>query len=227
MAAMPLITIITIMTDMALLRLMTWLSPAFPVGSYTYSHGLESAIEQGWIRDRASLADWLGDLLDHGGPRNDAIFIKAVFDGHDIAMLDEMACAFQATLELRAESTGQGRAFMRALRQVWPDPVFEANGERAYPLAVGLAARTAGIAPRATIQAYLNAFVANLVSAAVRAIPLGQTDGLVVLAAFEPVILASTERILSSTLDDLGGCAMMNDIASMLHETQHTRLFRS
>ncbi|MCB1971884.1 MAG: urease accessory protein UreF [Geminicoccaceae bacterium] len=215
------------MTDVALLRLMMWLSPAFPVGAYTYSHGLEAAIDQGWVSDRVSLHAWLTDLLEHGTPRNDAIFIKTVFDGHDIAGLDELARAFQTTAELRAESLGQGKAFMRAVRQVWPDPAFDPHPELVYPVAVGLAARQARIGLLHTVQAYLHAFVANLVSAGVRMIPLGQTDGLIVCAAFESRILELAQAFMSCSLDDLGSCVMMSDLASMLHETQHTRLFRS
>lgn len=215
------------MDDLALIRLMTWLSPAFPVGAYTYSHGLEAAIDQGWVQDRQSLQIWLEDILEHGAPRNDGLFIKALFDGADIKELNELACAIQPTRELKAESLGQGKAFMRAVRQVWPEPLCEMRKDLAYPLAVGLAARQAGIGKRAIIIAYLQAFIANLVSAAVRGIPLGQTDGLVVCAAFERRIKDLANAILTSSLDDLGSCVMMNDLASMIHETQHTRLFRS
>lgn len=153
--------------------------------------------------------------------------IKAVFDGHGIADLDELARAFQPTKELRAESIGQGKAFMRAVRQVWPDPLFDSQKDLTYPIAVALAADVTGITAKDTIQAYLQAFLANHVSAAVRTIPLGQTDGLTVCAAFESRIIDLAEGILCTSLDDLGGAVMMNDIASMLHETQHTRLFRS
>lgn len=219
--------IITPMIDTSLLRLMTWLSPAFPVGAYTYSHGLEAAIEQGWVTDRQSLEAWLDDLLHHGAARNDAIFIQAVYDGHDIAELDELARAFQPTLELRKETLGQGKAFLRALAQVWPEPTVDQHKELTYPIAIGLAAKQSGINPRDTIQAYLQAFTTNLISAAVRLIPLGQTEGLTVWAAFESRICPIAEGILNTTTDDLGGCTMMNDHASMLHETQHTRLFRS
>lgn len=215
------------MTDTSLLRLMTWLSPAFPVGAYTYSHGIEAAIEQGWVTDRQSLEAWLSDLLNHGAARNDAIFIQAVYANNDIAELDELARAWQPTLELRNESLGQGKAFLRALRQVWPDPVTDGYKELAYPIAIALAARQSGIPASDTIQAYLHAFTVNLISAAVRLVPLGQTEGLTVWAGFEPIIPSLTQNALSTTMDDLGGCVMMNDYASMLHETQHTRLFRS
>ena len=215
------------MSNPDLLRLMTWLSPAFPVGAYTYSHGLEAAIEQGWVTDRSSLQVWLDDLLEFGAPRNDGIFIQAVFAGGDPLELDELAQAMQPARELLAESVGQGKALLRAMRQVWPDLTEGAPKELTYPVALALAAKAARLDGGAVIQAYLHAFIANLVSAAVRAIPLGQTDGLLVLAAFEGKIQAQAAIVQTLTLDDLGSSVMRNDLASMLHETQHTRLFRS
>lgn len=215
------------MDSAAQLRLMTWLSPAFPVGAYAYSHGLETAIERGWVRDRNTLKDWLEDLLEHGAPRNDAILIVALYADMDLAELNELALAFLPSCELRAESTNQGGAFLKAVSAAWPDARFAWTGEIAYPVAVANAGRCLGVPLAPLVTAYLHAFVANLTSAAIRAVPLGQSDGIAILAAFEPLLEAACRDALVSTIDDLGGAVMLSDIASMNHETQYTRLFRS
>jgi len=217
----------TTIDSAALLRLMTWLSPAFPVGAYAYSHGLEAAIEQRWVADRESLRRWLKDLLAHGGPRNDAILIVALYRQGKLAEVNELALAFLPSRELRAESVNQGGAFLKAVSAAWPLPPLAWSGEIAYPLAVAHAGRCLGVPLEPLVTAYLHAFIANLVSAAVRAVPLGQSDGLAILAAFEPLVEAACGEALTSTMDDLGGAVMLGDIASMRHETQYSRLFRS
>jgi urease accessory protein len=101
------------------------------------------------------------------------------------------------------------------------------DAEFPYSIAVGVACGRRGVDVDASAAAYLQAFAANLISAAVRLVPLGQTAGLRVLAALEPVILAVADETRSAGLDDLGGCAFRSDLAAMRHETQYTRLFRS
>jgi urease accessory protein len=209
----------------ALLRLVAWLSPAFPTGAFAYSHGIEWAVEAGDITDRDTLRDWLADLLTHGAPRNDAILLRhAHHPDTDLATLADLAAAAAPARERQAEMLNQGAAFMRAARP-WgcpalPDPV-------AYPIAVGALAGMHGIDADATTIAYLQSVTANLISAAVRLVPLGQFAGLTVLAALEPIILRITTETRSATLDDLGGAAFRSDLAAMRHETQYTRLFRS
>jgi len=208
-----------------LLRLLTWLSPAFPTGAFAYSHGLEWAVEAGDITDGDTLRDWLADLLAHGAPRSDAILLRhAHRPGADLDAFAELAAATAPTRERQAETLNQGAAFMRAARP-WgcptlPDPV-------AYPIAVGALAGLHQIDADATTTAYLHAVTASLISAAVRLVPLGQSAGLAVLAALEPVILRTAAETRSATLDDLGGAAFRSDLAAMRHETQYTRLFRS
>ena len=209
----------------ALLRLLTWLSPAFPTGAFAYSHGIEWAVEAGDITDGDTLRDWLADLLVHGAARSDAILVRHAHKRDaTLDALAELAAAAAPARERQAETLNQGAAFMRAARP-WgcpalPDPV-------AYPVAVGALAGMHGIDADATAIAYLHGVTANLVSAAVRLVPLGQSTGLAVLAALEPIILRVAAATRSATLDDLGGAVFRSDLAAMRHETQYTRLFRS
>lgn len=216
-------------------RLMTWLSPAFPVGGFSYSHGLEWVVEQGQVRDAASLATWMQDLLVHGAPRSDLIFLaeawRAIRTGDDAKLeaLIELAAAFVPSAERRLETLAQGNAFLIATRAVWPNPELDKLEKRelAYPVAVGCASGAHGIDLTVTSRVFCQAFVANVISAGVRLVPLGQTDGLRVVAALEPLIAEVVAAALTSSLDDVGGAAIAADIASMRHETQYTRLFRS
>lgn len=211
-----------------LLHLLAWLSPGFPTGAFAYSHGLEWAVESGDIRDGNTLHGWLIDILTHGSGRNDAILLRhAHRSAHDPAGLEqlaELATAVAPSRERHAETLDQGTAFLRAAR-AWacpslPSPV-------AYPIAVGALAGWHGIDEHLTAAACLQAFASNLISAAVRLVPLGQTAGLQVLAAIEPTVLRIANDTATATCDDLGGCVFRADLAAMRHETQYTRLFRS
>lgn len=212
----------------ALLRLVAWLSPGFPTGAFAYSHGLEWAVEAGDIRDAGSLQSWLSDVLSHGSGRNDAILLRhahrAAHDPTALRSVADLASAVAPSRERQAETLDQGAAFLRAAR-AWPCPV--TPEQTAYPVAVGALAGWHGIDEGMTAGLYMQAFATNLISAAVRLVPLGQTAGLQVLAALEPVILHTAEATADATLDDLGGCTFRSDLAAMRHETQYTRLFRS
>jgi urease accessory protein len=209
----------------ALLRLLIWLSPSFPTGGFAYSHGIEWAVEAGDIADGDSLRDWLADILVHGAGRSDAILLRhAGRPGADLRVLAEFAAAMAPARERRAETLSQGTAFARAAAG-WscpplPNPV-------PYPIAVGALAGAHCIDRDAVVAAYLQAFAANLISAAVRLVPLGQSTGLTVLARLEPIIHCVTADTRAATLDDIGGATLRSDIAAMCHETQYTRLFRS
>jgi len=220
-----------IMTEaVALARLMTWLSPAFPVGSFAYSHGLERAIHDELIRDHASLREWLETLLEQGSAWNDAVLLaeawRTIGAGDDIADIAELAEAMSGSRERHMETTLQGGAFVDAMAAWSGDPA-GGEGPIAYPVAVGSAAARHGIAITDALTAYLHAFASNLVQACVRLVPLGQRDGVATLAALEPVILRIARRAAASTLDDLGSCTIRADILSMNHETQYSRVFRS
>ncbi|MDB5433172.1 MAG: ureF family protein [Caulobacter sp.] len=219
------------MTTSPLLRLLTWLSPAFPVGSFSYSHGLERAIHDGWVKDAETLHDWLDGLVSFGGGWTDAVLVAEAHTAIDeparLADVAELAEALAISRERLAETLGQGAAFLAAAR-AWPEgstPLGSATV--AYPVAVGATCASAGIGLDDTLTAYIHAFAGNLVTIAMRAIPLGQTDGMAVMARLEPAILAIVARAAVSTLDDLGSAALNSDLMALAHETQHVRLFIS
>jgi urease accessory protein len=218
-------------------RLLLWLSPAFPVGSYSYSHGLEWVVERGQIPHAAALKNWIEDALVHGAGRSDLIFFAeawravAAADTARLRRVAQLAAAFAVSAERRLETLGQGTAFLAAVAAVWPHPAllgaFAEGVDVAYPIAVGASTAAHGLPLAAAAQAFLQAFAGNLVSAGVRLVPLGQTDGLRVLARLEPLLPGLVAAALAARLDDVGGAAILLDIASMRHETQYTRLFRS
>jgi len=226
---------------LALLRLQSWLSPAFPSGSYSYSHGLEWAVEAGYVDDQETLVDWLEADLRYGSGRNEAIFFiearraAAHRDLTKLFEISELAGAFRGTSEFSLESSQQGAGCLSTLRQVWPDDLLdrlsEMLSERHVPPALavvhGVASAKERVPANLALAAFLQSYVTNLVTAGVRLIPLGQTDGQRAIAALEHAVLATTEEALGSTIDDLGSAALMVDLASMRHETQYTRLFRS
>ena len=226
------------LTPAALHRLLTWTSPAFPVGAYTCSHGLEWAVEAGAVRDAAGLRAWLADVVLHGAGRSDAVLFAAVHRAVSarnwpaVAEAAELALALQPSAERRLEATIQGRAFLTAVESVWPSPVLGRfrevwSDEIAFPVAFALAAAAHALPLAPALRGFLHAFAANLVSAGVRLVPLGQTAGLEVLAELEPVAERALAEALVSSLDDVGGAVLLADIASMRHETQYTRLFRT
>jgi urease accessory protein len=218
----------------SLLRLLAWLSPAFPTGGFAYSHGLEWAVEAREIHDGDTLFAWLDDLLRLGSGRCDAILLHrahaAEGDLDTLAGLAELGRAACASRERLAESTGQGNAFARAASawnaQLLPSLIALA-GDLPYPVAVGALGGVSGIPAGDLCIAYLHNFTANLISAAVRLVPLGQTTGLGVLARLEGAVVEIASATQLASLDDLGGFCFRADIAAALHETQTTRLFRS
>jgi urease accessory protein len=225
----------------ALLRLQSWLSPAFPTGSYSYSHGLEWAVAAGHIHDRKSLVDWQEADLCHGTGRIEAIFFScawrsAMGDDHaELFEIAEMAAAFRGTSEFALESSQQAVACLATLHQAWPDRVLDALSEAlrrrhvqpALAVIVGVRLARQGVPAGLALPAFLQSYIANLVTAGVRLIPLGQTDGQRAVAELEEAVLAASAQAENASIDDLGSAAFMVDLASMAHETQYTRLFRS
>jgi urease accessory protein len=217
-------------SEATLLRLLTWMSPSFPVGSFAYSHGLERAIHGGLIHDRTTLTEWLRDLVQHGSGWNDAVLLADTWrmasegDGGEAAALGE---AMAGSRERHMETTLQGGAFSKAAA-AWPHPhPSKADCERPYPVAIGVVASTHGLPLEPVLIAYLHGFSANLVQAAMRLVPLGQSDGVAAVAELEGSILDAAGRASRSTLDDLGSATLMSDIMAMQHETQYSRIFRS
>lgn len=235
------------MTDAAALqRLLTWLSPAFPVGAFAWSAGLETAIAERRVTDAASLEDWIEATLAHGGIRMDAIVLaqawhiasgrppKAVAGAApraeptiDLAALVDVCLALTPAAERHAEIVLTGEAFVTAAR-AWPSPIYEQLPSPCpYPVAVGAIAAANGIGLDETLLGYLTAGVHAQVSVAVRLVPLGQTDGLAVMAALEPRVAERAAEAATAALDDIGGIGYAADIAQMRHEMLEPRIFRS
>ena len=219
----------TTITDRTpLLNLLAWLSPAFPVGGFAYSHGLEWAVEAGDVRDGPSLREWVSDLLRSGSGRTDAVLLRAAHracgNAGRLAEVAEIGTATVVARERRDEMLNQGRAFVLAMA-AWGG--LDVPEDSPYAVAVGAACGYRRVPEDDAVLAFLQAFSANLISAAVRLVPLGQSVGLRVLAELEPTVIAIAEETRDATMDDLGGCAFRSDLAAMQHETQYTRLFRS
>jgi urease accessory protein len=226
---------------LGLLRLQSWLSPAFPNGSYSYSHALEWAVEAGHVHDRNSLVDWLEADLCYGSGRNEAIFFSeawrcAIDDNSErLFQIAELAAAFRGTSEFALESSQQGAACLATMRRVWPhrvldrlaDMLREAHVQPALAVVLGACSIMQGIPASVALPAFLQAYLANLVTAGVRLIPLGQTEGQLAIAELEDAVLATSTQAKTATIDDLGSAAFLVELASMAHETQYTRLFRS
>jgi urease accessory protein len=224
-----------------LYRVLAWLSPAFPVGAFAYSHGIECAVEQGMVRDRESLTRWVAAIVGRGAGAVDAVLFREAWNAaraNDAVALDrtaELGAAFRGSAETALESADQGSAFLATVAEAWPDPRLAAWSEGlrtegrapAYAVAVGAAVGWTGLPLKPALLAFLQAFAANLVSAGVRLIPLGQTEGQQAIAALEAPIAAAAEAALVRPLDDIGSATPMVDWTSIRHETQYTRLFRS
>lgn len=233
----------------ALYRLLTFLSPAFPIGAFTYSHGLEQVIDAGGVSSAEDLRIWLKDILAHGAGRSDAILMsqtyRAALGGslEGVRELAELGLALQPSKERHLETSAQGTAFVDTVVASWPPGTQTGAGavfisltiensetrltEWPYPVALGLICAAHELPEDASLTAFLHSFTANLISAAVRAVPLGQNEGQRVLAALEPVISEVAADAMGAGLDDLGTSTFLADIASMAHETQYSRLFRS
>jgi len=225
----------------ALLRLQSWLSPAFPTGAYSYSHGLERAVELGYVHDLLTLLEWLKADIRDGSLRNEAIFFSEAWssasscDHARLVEIAELAAAYRGTAEFALESSQQAAASLAVLRRVWPDPLLDwlsealSEGEIPPALAVVIGARAARerIPLRFALPVFLQSYVGNLVTAAVRLIPLGQTAGQLAIAELEREVLAASAKAEEDTLEDLGSAAFVLDLVSIAHETQYTRLFRS
>ena len=230
-------TTIATTTD-AVYRLLAWLSPSYPTGAFSYSHGLEYAAEAGLVTDRATLVDWIAHILRHGAGWADAVLFARAYeaatanDDEALDALADYAAALRATSETALESAQQGAAFLAVTRAAWPDARLEQFAARragaAVTLPIALALATADrVERRPALVGLLHGFAAALVSAGVRLIPLGQTDGQRATADLAEIVLTTAEAALACPLDALGMAAPMVDWTSMKHETQYTRLFRS
>jgi len=219
-------------------QLLVWLSPAFPIGAFAYSHGLEKAVEKGLIKDRATLAAWLEDLIAYGSLRNDLILLAAAWraatrrNAAELSEVAELAAALQPSAERRLETITQGGSFLLQIDAAWPCAAVGLlraahAGDIAYPVAVGVAAAGHRLELAPTLLGCGMAFTGSLLSAAIRLSVIGQTDGQRLTAALLPDLQDAATRAAGSTLDDIGSATFAADLASMQHETQYTRPFRS
>ena len=222
----------------ALYRLMTWLSPSFPVGAFSWSSGIEWAVEAGDIVDAASLRDWLAAMLAQGPGFCDGVFLAHAHraasscDDAGLREIAELASAFAPSRERQLETSAQGRAFIDIARAAWNREGLDrmvscCDGAIVYPIAVAVVCAAHEIPLATTMQAFLHALTSNWISAGARLIPLGQTGSQRVLALLEPAVASTAKRALQASLEDLGSATFRADLASMRHETQYTRLFRS
>ncbi|MEP1353661.1 MAG: urease accessory protein UreF [Tateyamaria sp.] len=205
------------------LTLMQWLSPAFPVGAFAYSHGLEQAVADGQVTNDASLQDWIAVLISEGSGKADAVLLSAAYQSDTPEPIDATARAFAASAERLKESDLQGAAFCDTARAVWNIPISGFT----YPVAVGAAARAKDVPLAQTLPLYLHAFASNLVAAAQRLMPLGQTAGQKVLANLAPIIAATASNAQKASVDDLSANSFAADIAAMRHEALTHRIFRT
>ena len=220
-------------------RLLAWLSPAFPVGSFAFSHALEAAAEGGSVADRASLQNWVSTVIVCGSGRIDSDILR---DAYRAAVVDDVEAllfanrrglAFRATAEMAIETTSQGAAFLDTCRAAWPEPFLDRWAKAldgvsvCYAAALGAAIARAGLPLEWALTGYLQTMASHLVSTGLRLGIVGQTDGQRILAALEPVICTAAARPLTREPEAFGSATFAVELASMAHETQYTRLFRS
>lgn len=216
------------------LPLFAWLSPAYPVGCYAYSHTLEWAVESGDVTDEETLVQWLTDMMTLGFGRNDVILLAHAFraleasDRVALEAVNELAIALSPSAELYLETSQQGRSFLDATHAAWPSPrLLVLEGDVAFPVAVGMAAAAHRVDLPTTAGAYLFGLIQTLVSAAIRLAPIGQTAGIRVCAGLAVTAQDIARRGIDLSLDDIGGSTFRADLGSFHHENQYTRLFRS
>ena len=210
-------------TDSKLITVMQWLSPAFPIGGFAYSHGLEWTINKGYVSNREELQNWISDLLEYGSLKNDAILIKLVLQGSDPKEINELAMALCPASERLSETQLQGGAFCKIMREVWSLEIDELT----LPIALALAAKNESIDQNLVVPAYLHSFCSNLISVAMRLIPIGQTDGQKTLRELSPLISDSVRSVAKSDKDDLGSACFLSDVSAMQHEYLQPRVFKT
>jgi urease accessory protein len=225
------------LTDLGFHKLLTWTSPSYPIGAFTYSHGLETAVDSGEVCNVDTLVKYILAVLEHGGGWIDAVMFVHCWQsaGNDEALdeLAELAAAFRSSKETALESHQQGRAFLTVTRRAWPHPALDnfaaRNADRpiAHAAVMAIACAAHGISLEAGLLAYLHGTAANLVSAGVRLVPLGQTDGQIATARLALSIDGVVKRALLTPIEDLGTATPLLELASIHHETLYTRLFRS
>ena len=210
-------------TDLKLITVMQWMSPAFPIGAFTYSHGLEWAINKDHVSNGEKLQKWITDLLEYGSLRTDAIFISLILRGHDAKKMNELSIALCPAGERLLETKLQGSAFAKVIEDVWQQDI----GDLSLPIAVALAAKKQSIKQNLILPAYVHAFCSNLISAAIRLIPIGQTEGQRIMLELYPTISDLVKTASESEIDDLNSACFFSDVSAMEHEYLQPRIFKT
>ena len=205
-----------------MMTLQTWFSPAFPIGAFSYSHGMESAIQDNLVKDVESLKSWIASLLSHGSGRNDGLFLKAAYEG--VAEANVLCLTLCGSKERLRETMELGQAFSRVVGASYD---VQLPDRMAYPVAIGMAAQQIGLNLTLTLQSYLQAFASNLISVGVRTIPIGQQAGQDCLIGLYSVIENITKKIKSESLNELGNATFVSDLMAMKHENSVPRIFRT
>ncbi len=210
-------------TDLKFMTVMQWMSPAFPIGAFAYSHGLEWAIDKGHVSNGEKLQKWITDLLEYGSLRTDAIFISLILRGHDVRKMNELSMALCPAGERLLETKLQGSAFAKVIEDVWQQDI----GELSLPIAVALASKNQSIEQDLILPAYLYAFCSNLISAAIRLIPIGQTEGQRIMLELYQTISDLVQTASESEIDDLNSACFFSDVSAMEHEYLQPRIFKT
>ena len=210
-------------TDVKFMTVMQWMSPAFPIGAFAYSHGLEWAIDKDHVSNGEKLQKWITDLLEYGSLRTDAIFISLILRGHDVRKMNELSMALCPAGERLLETKLQGSAFAKVIEDVWQQDI----GELSLPIAVALAAKNQSIEQDLILPAYLHAFCSNLISAAIRLIPIGQTEGQRIMLELYTTISDLVQTASESEIDDLNSACFFSDVSAMEHEYLQPRIFKT
>ncbi len=201
--------------------LQNWFSPSFPIGSFAYSHGLETAIEDNVVSDSATLTDWVGFIIEYGSGRNDSFFLRASHEGENV---NQLCVNLSAGSERQLESLELGRAFTTVINKSYG---LSLPTGLAYPVAVGTASKQLGLDLSLTLQSYLQGFASNLISVGVRSIPIGQLSGQNCLVKMFPVIKRLGTQLAATSSFELGSCAFIGDLVSIQHEKSIPRLYRT
>ena len=210
-------------TDLKFMTVMQWMSPAFPIGAFAYSHGLEWAIDKDHVSNGEKLQKWITDLLEYGSLRTDAIFISLILRGHDVRKMNELSMALCPAGERLLETKLQGSAFAKVIEDVWQQDI----GELSLPIAIALAAKNQSIEQDLILPAYLHAFCSNLISAAIRLIPIGQTEGQRIMLELYTTISDLVQTASESEIDDLNSACFFSDVSAMEHEYLQPRIFKT
>ena len=221
---------VTAMTDLstpALLRLLTWLSPAFPTGSFAYSGGLEAAYEEGLIATPKQLEEWIAASLETGTGWCDAVLLSLSWRKEETPeTLIEMATALAGSAGRLRETLGMGAGFVSAAKH-WPEATTHLPDTCPHPIAVGHVARQMGVPLEAALTAYSHSLTSSLVQAALRMGRLGQGQGVAIMASLEPLILATAKRAAGAGFDDMATSGFVAEMMALKQETLTTRIFRS